>query len=264
MILREHFGDRIRQFCNLVFIVGLIISSYITKILDIGISLQDSVKYFPIALLTAAYTFSIWLPIFIGLLAYGIFQALPKQTDNLLLRSIGVDTAIAFFLITTWMLVTQLYDIENFDFIFSLSSLYFLMSAFKILNDGRNILSKNAYILVYVPISMLTGWMTVATMLTISTGLKYTGTNNFNLSETAISILLLFLSTGFVWVVNFYNRSNFFYIIPVIWGVFGIAFANIFVRPNLQISLCAIICDILLLMSMVVTKQHRNKNIFRK
>ena len=44
------------------------------------------------------YAFVIWAPIFLSLLAYAAYQALPTKRESPLLRGIGPYTAAAFFL----------------------------------------------------------------------------------------------------------------------------------------------------------------------
>lgn len=46
----------------------------------------------------ANYAFVIWAPIFLSLLAYAAYQALPSKRENPLLQRIGPYTAAAFFL----------------------------------------------------------------------------------------------------------------------------------------------------------------------
>ncbi|OFE19055.1 hypothetical protein BA895_01285 [Humibacillus sp. DSM 29435] len=55
----------------------------------------------------ATTAFSIWTPIYIGLLAYTVWQFLPKNATTERVRSTGWLAAVSMVLNATWLLVTQ-------------------------------------------------------------------------------------------------------------------------------------------------------------
>jgi hypothetical protein len=264
-MLNNSLKSKVRRISNLIFIFGMIFASYVTNIFNVGISLSDSAKYFPTLLLPEPYAFSIWGIIFPALIAYGMFQNSSLNYDNVLLKKIGVHTAIAFFLTTVWVANTQLYDLQDLDFIFAFIILYFLMSAFYTINSAYQSLSYSEYYFVYVPLSLFTGWMTIATLLTVSSALKYTAINNFGLSEQLVSISLLGVATIFVSIINRHSNGNFFYIAPIIWGLVGIAVASTFAHSNPGIAKAASVCAVVLFY-MLINEQSKikHKNIFRR
>jgi hypothetical protein len=260
----QYAGDFLRKVSNLVFIFGQIFASYITDIFGFGVSIRSASQDFPIILVPVGYTFSIWLLIFALLIAYGIFQILPSQSNNILLRKIGFHTASAFGLTTIWVTLTQLYDLQHLDFIFVVAILFFLMLAVIEINKAHLLLLKLEYYFIHVPISTITGWMNVVAMLTVASALKYSSLDNLGLSDTVISVLLLGVGTFLAFLVNFYINGNFFYIAPVIWGFAGIALAN-FADSNFVVALFSVIFIFILMLSFVFAKLRvKHKNIFRK
>lgn len=241
----------------------MIFGSYITNILDSGVSIADTSRIFPFPLLPASYAFAIWGVLFPALIAYGIFQILPFNNTPLL-EKIGFKTTLGFCITTIWIILTQLYDIHEMDFIFSISALSCFLWAILNFNIYYSSFGVSEYIFVYLPISMLSGWMTVAALLTVSSYLEYGFLNNLGLSESTISVILLLLATLFVLSIFIKTKGNIFYILPVIWGFIAIWKTSSQPWSNKTIGLCALGCSSLLI-SVLISKAYkaRNKSIFK-
>ena len=111
--MKVDLRDKIRQISNVLFIITQILGAYITNIFGIGLSMAQSSERFPFPLLPDGFVFIIWSVLFPAISAYGVFQLLSSNTSNNLLRAIGNKTAVAFFLITVWVVITQLFDIRQ-------------------------------------------------------------------------------------------------------------------------------------------------------
>ena len=261
--MNKDFKNNFRQISNLLFVFSMIFGSYITKILDTGVSIAEASRLFPFPLLPANYAFAIWGLLFPALIGYAIFQILPFS-NNQLLEKIGFKTATGFCTITIWIILTQLYDIHEMDFIFSISALSCLLWVMLIFNIYYSNFCLSEYILVYIPISMLAGWMTVASLLTISSALQYGFFDNLGMSENLISIILLLLSTTFVLFVFLKSKGNIFYILPVIWGFVAIWQTSSEPWSSNSIGVCSLACSAALAV-VLISKAYkgRNKKIFK-
>jgi hypothetical protein len=94
-------ADRIRQGAVLLLAVA---QAAVTA--AAGSSIQERVDTGPRSPVEpAAYAFAIWGAIFLLCIAYGVWQALPAQGVNPLLRRIGWPTAGAFLTIVGWSIV---------------------------------------------------------------------------------------------------------------------------------------------------------------
>jgi hypothetical protein len=94
-------NDRPRQICNVVFAVGQAAAPGITPLLGLPQVGSVSDRY-PTYVVPAGYAFSIWGLIFALCIAYAVWQMLPAQRANPLLRRVGWLTAAAFAGSTAW------------------------------------------------------------------------------------------------------------------------------------------------------------------
>lgn len=261
MALRER-GNGFFRYANLLFIISQIFASYIADLTGYGISMSQSARLFPFALLPASYAFIIWFPLFLGLIAYGLYQFFSHNSSNVLLDIVGEKTAKAFFIVTLWLLLTQLFDIRESDFIFAITALCYCLGAVKILSLQYDMLNLPQYYLAYIPISAYTGWLSVASLLTISSALKYSFIENFALSDEIVSASILCAAFCFVLLVFYWLSQNIFYILPIIWGFIAIAVAS--ELPDVQAA--AFTCQFLLILITLgsLISKARSKNIFKK
>ena len=121
-------------------------------------------------------------------------------------------------------------------------------------------MSQREYYCVYAPISGMCGWLSVAALLTISSAIKYRIVDNFGMSDTGISIILLSAASIFAVFIFFISKYNAFFIIPIIWGMIGIWLSSAELYSNLIIGvyalLWAMIFIVLLLYSPSKSKQR--------
>jgi hypothetical protein len=94
---QPRWSDVARQFAVVFGAIFQIYASY-----GVGRSVGAIAQELRSLITPATYAFSIWGPIFILCLAYGIYQALPAQRENSILRAIGWWTAGAFIANGAW------------------------------------------------------------------------------------------------------------------------------------------------------------------
>lgn len=83
-------NDKIRQFAVLFSIITMIVMNYLSNAGVFGgkTNAEISDKYHTL-ITPAGYAFSIWGLIFLGLLAFGVYQGLGSQRTNTRFRTIG-------------------------------------------------------------------------------------------------------------------------------------------------------------------------------
>ena len=97
---RAGMADVVRQVLTVIGAVGQVVAGSFGFIfgLDVGqISDENGTLITP-----AGYAFAIWGPIFLLLLAYAVYQALPAQRTSPLLRRVGLPIALACLGDTVW------------------------------------------------------------------------------------------------------------------------------------------------------------------
>ena len=82
--------DTLRQIITVIAVLATIVVNALANILPFNGQETGAISdRFAIYFVPAGYVFSIWGLIYLGLIAYAIFQALPAQRENPRLRSIG-------------------------------------------------------------------------------------------------------------------------------------------------------------------------------
>lgn len=121
----------------------------------------------------AGWAFSIWGALYAGSVAFAIYQALPAQRDNALLRDIRWPATGAFLGNALWAAYTQVYGLSRVSVLIILGTLLCLLLIYRIISPAR--LSKGERWLVYLPFSALAAWLTVATTVNIAAALRFHG-----------------------------------------------------------------------------------------
>ncbi len=83
-------NDRVRQILVVVAVLAMIAVNIMANALPInGQATGEISDRFDVYFVPAGYVFSIWGLIYLGLLAYAVYQVLPAQAENPSLRNIG-------------------------------------------------------------------------------------------------------------------------------------------------------------------------------
>jgi benzodiazapine receptor len=230
-------NDKLRQFLVVFSIISLIVMNYLSNTGAFGgrTNANISDKYHTL-ITPAGYAFSIWGIIFLGLLVFAIFQALPAQRTNPRFRSIGWWVILNAFCNAIW---SPLFNNERIG----LALIVILVMLFSLVVIEQQLLERRHESLLptdpdatlpesaaspaetwiaRIPFSIYFGWLTVATILNVAVYLKATDFSLMGLSEQtwAISILFVGLLVGAV-IFNRYRSVA--YILVFAWAYVAIA-----------------------------------------
>nr|WP_202804222.1 tryptophan-rich sensory protein [Pleurocapsa sp. PCC 7319] len=218
---------------------------------------EISNQFFSNILITPAnYAFAIWGVIYLGLISFAIYQALPSQRLNPVLRQIGYKLAIASIAQIIWVFcfLDRLY---GWSFLAMLAILLPLIGAYLCLPFNTTI-SRWQKWLIRTPISIYLAWISVATIVNGATVLESWQWNYWGLSGefwTIIMLLLAALITHFVSI----PRLDFAYASVFMWALIAISLRNI---DNIMVSGIAtglsISLIIVLLSFSLYAPAHRN------
>lgn len=216
----------IRQIVTLVAIVSAFATNIWANLnppngLTIGAISQ---QIFDEVLITpASYAFIIWGLIYLGLISLAVYQALPAQRNNSVMRKVGYKLAIASIAQIIWV-ICFLYRQYTASFIAMLCILLPLISAYWCLPFKARI-SRWQRWLIRTPISIYLAWISVATILNAAIVLTSWQWSGWGLSAvwwTVIMLLIAGLITHFVTI----PRLDFAYAGVFIWAAIAIAFKN--------------------------------------
>ena len=235
----------IRQIVTLVSILsafGMNIFANINPFNGLTIG-EISNQFFSNILITPAnYAFAIWGVIYLGLISLAVYQALPSQRTNPILRHIGYKLAIASLAQIIWVFcfLNQQYA---WSFLAMLAILLALIAAYLCLPFNINI-SRWQKWLIRTPISIYLAWISVATIVNGATVLESWQWNYWELSGDVWTIIMLLLAALITHFVSI-PRLDFAYASVFIWASIAIALKNI---ENMMISGTAIGLSIALIL----------------
>jgi hypothetical protein len=168
----------------------------------------------------AGYVFSIWGLIYTLLLAFTVWQALPRNRADETLRSIGYLPAIAGVLNAAWVVLFH-YEAFVLTVPVMLALLVTLIAIHVRLWARRDALSGAALWLVRVPFSVYLGWITVATIANIAQTLSSLGFTAFGIEPALVAavVLLVGLAIATRFVLEFRDAA---YGLVIVWAYVGI------------------------------------------
>jgi hypothetical protein len=194
-------------------------------------AISDSFK---VVFVPAGYVFSIWGIIYLALLAFTIYQALPSQKANPYLRKIGYLFAVSNLLNAAWIVLWH-YNLYLLTMLVMIALLVTLIAIYLRLDIGKAKVSRTEKWLVNVPFSIYLGWITVATIANATALLKYLGWNGFGIGGEIWTVILLGVGVVLAGILS-WTRRDVAYSLVLVWAFVGIAVKWQGVYPLVTIS----------------------------
>lgn len=187
--------------------------------------------------------FSIWFPIFLGILAYGVVQALPSNRTNEIYRKSGIWVAAGLWGVAAWGLVTAFAPdgiVEILATLIFIPTMVALVIGMVILWRGRATFTTLEKWLVLTPLSLIAGWCSIAVFVGLN-GLLWSFVEplGWNITATALSVLGLALW----WAIFILRRKalNKIYAFPIVWGLGFLALRHFGENGTLYLGVAAIV-----------------------
>jgi hypothetical protein len=168
----------------------------------------------------AGYTFAIWGLIYLALLGFTIYQALPAQRERPFLTQIGWWFVLSSVANVAWLFSWH-YGVYALSILFMLALLVTLIVIYRRLGNGRPDKPLTERLLVQAPFSLYLGWITVATIANIASIANYWGWNGFGIAEPVWSAIMMGTAVIVAGLLLF-NRRDLAYAGVLIWALFGI------------------------------------------
>lgn len=212
-----------RQWVNIAATVVVIVVNLLANALPIAGRTTGQVSDgFPVVFVPAGYVFSIWGLIYLGLIAFTVYQAMPAQRDNVVLDKIGYLYAVSCAANALWIIFWHNL-VLSVTVLLMLVILGTLIAIYLQVGIGRSApASTGERWAVHVPFSVYLGWISVATAANITMWLYDVGWNGFGISGSAWAIFLLLVTAGLGLAMS-YLRQDLSYNLVLIWAFVGIA-----------------------------------------
>ena len=212
----------LRQVANVAALVVTLVVNALANALPLnGQTTGEISDRFRVLFVPAGYVFSIWGLIYLGLIAFTIYQALPGQRENPRLRRIGYLFALASLANSVWIFLWH-YEAFILTVIAMLTLLLSLIAIYLRLDIGRARVSAIENWVVNIPFSIYLGWITVATVANVTAVLAYLNWNGFGINQTAWAVAMLAIAASIACAMMIV-RADLAYMLVIIWAFVGIA-----------------------------------------
>jgi benzodiazapine receptor len=214
--------DTLRQSVNLLAVIATIAINGLANALPLnGQTTGEISDRFQVYFVPAGYVFSIWGLIYVALVAFAVYQALPAQRDNPRLHRIGYLFALSCVANIAWLFLWH-YEIFTLTLVAMLALLLLLIAIYLRLDIGRAQIPTAERWLVHILFSIYLGWITVATIANVTSLLDYLKWSGWGISPEAWTIIMLAAGVGIASAVSL-TRGDVAYMLVIVWAFAGIA-----------------------------------------
>jgi len=179
---------------------------------------------FDIYFVPAGYVFSIWGLIYIGLIGFTIYQALPAQRDNKLLKKIYPAYWVGNLANTAWIFLWH-YEFFPLTLVAMLTLLGSLLYIYWQLSTASSGFDRNQKWLVKFPLSIYLGWISVATIANVSQVLFFVNWDGWGIAPAAWAVIMIVVAFGLGLLMQ-WRENDVPYVLVLVWAFIGIALSQ--------------------------------------
>ncbi|MEJ7928984.1 hypothetical protein WG922_03265 [Ramlibacter sp. AN1015] len=213
--------DGVRIGATLVLSIAQVAATQVHR-LGFGEDIGSRAGQSPSLSTPAGWAFGIWSLIYLGLIAFAVYQALPAHRHDALLRRAGPWTAAAMLLGAVWAIVAQLQGITLPTVVILLAMLACALCALFALRDGAPFRWRVA-LFVRQPIGLFAGWVTAAALVNLASWLPNAGGAAEALRGGAFAALVALCATLLAGWVTWRARAPLAYPLAGAWALAGVA-----------------------------------------
>ena len=214
--------DTIRQYTNLISaILALTVNVLATTLPLNGQDTGEISDRFQVLFVPAGYVFSIWGVIYLGWIAFIIFQFQASQKESARLRRLGYLFAMSNVANAAWLFCWH-YNLFGLSVLVMLTLLGLLIASYLRLDVNRSSVKPVEYWSVDAVFSVYLGWITVATVANISDWLYLVEWNGFGISAQSWAVIMLAIAS-LLGLAMALTRRDAGYLSVLVWAFIGIA-----------------------------------------
>ncbi len=207
---------------NILSFILTIVMNSLANILPLnGKTTAELSDSFPNLFVPAGYVFSIWGLIYILLAIFTIFQAVPKYSDEYIIKRVSILFIISNLANSAWIIFWH-YERLFESLIVMLILLASLILIYIRLEIGLDTVSRKLKITSQIPFSVYLGWITVATVANITALLVSINWDGLGINEVTWTALVITVATIIALILTF-TRGDYAYALVPVWAFIGIA-----------------------------------------
>jgi translocator protein len=214
--------DIVRQVASVLALIATIAVNGLANALPLnGLSTGEISDRFKVYFVPAGYVFSIWGLIYLGLIAFAVYQALPAQRNNPRLRRVGYLFVLSCLANIVWLFLWH-YEQFPLTLIAMFSLLGLLIALYVQLGSGRSAVPGAERWLVRLPFSIYLGWVSVAAIANVTSTLDYLKWDGGGIPPQAWALVMLAVGVVLALAMSL-TRADLAYVLVLIWAYVGIA-----------------------------------------
>ncbi len=211
-----------RTFINIATLVVVLTVNILANALPINnLTTAEISDSYPTLFTPPGYVFSIWGLIYLLLIGFTIYQALPSQANNKHVEKVSYFFALSNILNSIWILAWH-YELLLLSLLLTVGLLISLIIIYNRLKTTQESLNISDRLCVHLPFSIYLGWASVATIANIAVFLQSINWNGWGISPIAWTVIMIYVGTTIAVYNNIVKRDIFFALV-FIWAFTGIA-----------------------------------------
>jgi hypothetical protein len=221
----QHFDpDRLRQVTTLAAILGSIVINTLSNFFPlngVNVGTLSNTLFASVQIIPANYAFAIWGLIYLGLIAFGLYQLQPAQRHNPSLQRSGYLLVFASLAQCAWI---YLFLARQFPLsvIAMVAILLPLIGMYQRLGIGQQRVSRQEGWLIHIPISVYLGWITVATVVNVAIALYSLNWSGWGIAPSVWTVIMMGVSAILATVVTL-QRHDIAFPLVIVWALVAIA-----------------------------------------
>lgn len=216
--MMRNFSDWGGNIAALVLVLAVNTWSGVAPINDQSMT-EISAKY-PSLFTPAGFTFSIWGLIYLALIGFVVYQALPSQRSNSTIARVSPWFQVNCLANAAWLIAWH-YDLLILSLGLMLVLLVTLSWIYRVLLHEPHVFISQ-YLLLFVPFSLYTAWITLATVANLSVLQTAYGWDYAGMTAVNWTFLKLALA-GAIGVTIALRYRDVIFALVLAWGCYGIA-----------------------------------------
>jgi hypothetical protein len=212
--------DTLRQLANALSV--LLAINILASVLPLnGQNTGEISDRFKVYFVPAGYVFAIWGIIYIGWIAFAIYQFRAAQKESPRLRNLGYLFALSGIFNAAWLFCWH-YNIFGLSVLVMLTLLGLLIASYLKLNVGHTSVTTAEKWSVDVPFSVYLGWITVATVANVTDYLYFINWTGFGIAPQIWAVIMLVIASVLALAMMVTRRDS-GYVFVLVWSFAGIA-----------------------------------------
>jgi benzodiazapine receptor len=248
----------IRQAVNVVAVLATIVVNALANILPLnGLNTGEISDRFKVFFVPAGYVFSIWGLIYLGLIGFAVYQALPAQRENPRLLRMGYLFALSCAANIAWLFLWH-YEQFALTLVAMFALLGLLIAIYLVLGIGKTSVSNGEKWLVRLLFSVYLGWISVATIANVTSTLDYVQWSGWGVSAQAWAVIMLVVGVVVAGLMAF-TRGEVAFLLVLVW-----AFAGIGVKQATfpLVSIAAYVAAVLVVALLIASRLMRRRILY--